>query len=64
MGTSLTTLLKRNVAPTVPGATPIHYRDFWGRADLKRRALVESLEMKGWDREAMEQGGATAERAP
>jgi hypothetical protein len=55
VGTSITTLLKRNVAPTPPGATPIHYRDFWGRADLKRRALVESLEMEGWDRGAMEQ---------
>lgn len=55
VGTSVTTLLKRKAAATPPGATPIHYRDFWGRADLKRRSLVESLELQAWDEGRREQ---------
>jgi hypothetical protein len=50
VGTCITTLLKRKKPATAPGATTrIHYRDFWGKADLKRRALIESLEMNRWD---------------
>ncbi|MGH7288501.1 MAG: type ISP restriction/modification enzyme [Myxococcota bacterium] len=28
--------------------TPIHYRDFWGRADAKRQALIDSLGFDTW----------------
>jgi hypothetical protein len=49
VGTCISTFLKRKAAPTAPEHTPIHYRDFWGKADSKRRALIESLDMEGWD---------------
>lgn len=49
VGTCVSTFLKDAKPKTAPTETPVHYRDFWGRADLKRRALVESLEIAGWD---------------
>jgi Type ISP C-terminal specificity domain/N-6 DNA Methylase len=49
VGTCISTLLKRRALPTSPDTTPIHHRDFWGKADLKRRALLESLDIDRWE---------------
>lgn len=49
VGTCITTLMKRSRASTPPGDVPLHFRDFWGRADAKRRALLDSLQMNRWD---------------
>ncbi|MFZ0888677.1 MAG: N-6 DNA methylase [Candidatus Binataceae bacterium] len=48
VGVSVSTLLKRQDAASGPERTTIHYRDFWGKAADKRRALLESLEMGEW----------------
>lgn len=42
-GTAIVTWLKHTVAATLPGATQVHYRDFWGPAQAKRKALIASL---------------------
>lgn len=43
VGTSITTLVKKGGPRTrTPGAR-VHMRDFWGRAEAKRQALLESL---------------------
>jgi Type ISP C-terminal specificity domain/N-6 DNA Methylase len=46
VGTCVSTLLKRRK----PGDKParVHIRDFWGRAEKKRAALVASLDMDSW----------------
>lgn len=49
MGTAITTLVKKPASPTPPDQTPLHIRDFWGDAEGKRRALVDSLGMEGWN---------------
>jgi hypothetical protein len=46
-GTCITTMLKRP-SPTDRPAK-LFIRDFWGRAEAKRTALVESIEMDVWD---------------
>ena len=48
VGTCISTFLKRAGTKSAPGKTPIQYREFWGRADQKRRALAESLYMDAW----------------
>ena len=58
VGTAISTFLRRPMPPTPPADTPIHYRDFWGKAADKRRALVDSLTMGGWkDERAREAAG-------
>ena len=49
MGTAISTFLKRPAPPTPPRRNTIDYRDFWGKADAKRRALLESLTMDLWN---------------
>lgn len=49
VGTCISTLLKRVGAKASPVETKVHYRDFWGRAEDKRRALLESLDLGSWD---------------
>jgi hypothetical protein len=45
VGTAVTTLVKkRSISRRKPELTVIHSRDFWGRADSKRQALLASLE--------------------
>ena len=52
VGTCITTYLKRNADSEESGATAaVEYRDFWGRADDKREALVASLALPSWPRE-------------
>jgi hypothetical protein len=48
VGTCISTFLKRAGAKSPPSGTAVHYREFWGRADDKRRALVRSLDMTEW----------------
>lgn len=52
VGTCIGTLLKRKEEPAPAAETRIHYREFWGRADSKRRALLESLKMDDWSKAA------------
>ncbi len=46
VGTSISTFLKRRGRDGRAGT--LEYRDFWGRSDAKRRALLESLESDRW----------------
>lgn len=53
VGTVITTLLKRrNISQEIATA---HYRDFWGRAEAKRSALLNSLDMSKWSAELIAQ---------
>jgi hypothetical protein len=47
-GTSISTFVKHRSPGRKAGIARVHYRDFWGRAADKRRALVESLGMGKW----------------
>lgn len=58
VGTAITTLLKRRDA--VQEIATAHYRDFWGRADAKRTALLSSLRMAEWSPELIIQAGESA----
>ncbi len=49
VGTCISTFLKRRGAKSSSSEPRIHYREFWGRADEKRRALVEALGIDTWD---------------
>ncbi len=60
VGTCITTYTKRRAAPTSPTGTFLGYRDFWGRAADKRRALLESL---GWSDRPERERREVAERA-
>lgn len=53
VGTAITTLLKRR--NTDSETATAHYRDFWGRAEDKRSALLESLSMHEWTPEGVEE---------
>lgn len=60
VGTGITTLLKRR-GHTCPNTTPtVHYRNYWGRSQGKREALLSSLAMSSWTPEKM----AAATRSP
>jgi Type ISP C-terminal specificity domain/N-6 DNA Methylase len=48
VGTCVCVLVKRKAATSPPTMTRVNYREFWGRADAKRRALVDSLGMESW----------------
>lgn len=45
VGTSISTFLKRKEPKSPPEATEVFVRDFWGRAHLKRQALLAALEL-------------------
>jgi Type ISP C-terminal specificity domain/N-6 DNA Methylase len=46
VGTCVTTWVKHQRPQGTTGTAQIFYRDFWGRADAKRRALLSSVDMK------------------
>jgi hypothetical protein len=48
VGTGITTLLKRGKGRHSKKATTVHYRNYWGRSQGKREALLESLGMDAW----------------
>ncbi len=48
VGTGITTLVKKGPRPADQTAGKVFYRDFWGRADAKRRALLDSLDSSSW----------------
>jgi hypothetical protein len=52
VGVCIATYLKRGAASAPPGKTEIRYRDFWGRAAGKRSALVSSLVLSDWSKQA------------
>ncbi len=49
VGICISTFLKRSASATSPEATTVNYRDFWGGAEQKRHALIESLSITQWD---------------
>jgi len=59
VGTCVSTLLKRGA----PGKQParVYLRDFWGRAEKKRSALLASLEMESWTKEQRQEAAAVPE---
>ena len=49
LGTCITTYLKRGSGTQKAGAVAaVNYRNFWGRAQGKREALVRSLSLQAW----------------
>jgi len=60
-GTCVSTFLKKHGAPTDANQTPIHYRDFWGKADAKRQAVLDSLEMDTWSANKKKSAASTPE---
>jgi len=50
VGTAISTFLKRRQTPTAPEKTCVYTRDTWGRAERKRQALLESLELDRWSK--------------
>ena len=47
-GTCISTYVKKKEGVSDPAQTPIQYREFWGKANDKRRALFDSLQMDSW----------------
>ena len=61
VGTCITTYLKRDADNEEFGTTAaVHYRDFWGRAEDKREALVASLTLASWPSEKKDAAVRTA----
>lgn len=48
VGTGITTLLKRGGQPNGNGARLVHYRNYWGRSQGKRNALLSSFHLAEW----------------
>jgi len=48
VGTGITTLLKREQSSGNTAVSEVFYRDFWGKSDNKRKALLASLSMQQW----------------
>ncbi len=48
VGTGITTLLKRGGQRRANRAPIVHYRNYWGRSQGKREALLASLHMAEW----------------
>ena len=46
VGTCISTYLKMDAAQTPSTETQLYYRDFWGRANDKRRSLLESIRLE------------------
>ncbi len=61
VGTSITTFLKRGAPRSKTPSAAVHVRDFWGRADAKRRALLASLDLEATPAKAREECAATPE---
>lgn len=58
-GTSISTFLKRRGRRG--GFGTLEYRDFWGQAEAKRRALLDSLEVDGWPKAKRKEAAARPE---
>jgi Type ISP C-terminal specificity domain/N-6 DNA Methylase len=58
VGTSISTFLKGGSKAEPP---VVSIRDFWGKADEKRRALLESLEMESWPKKQKEEAAKLRE---
>ena len=60
VGAGITTLLKRRGRKREDRVPMVHYRNYWGRSQGKREALLSSLSMDTWSSEKM----AAATRSP
>ncbi|HZP06468.1 MAG TPA: type ISP restriction/modification enzyme [Terracidiphilus sp.] len=60
VGAGITTLLKRRGRKRENHVPTVHYRNYWGRSQGKREALLSSLSMNTWSSEKM----AAATRSP
>lgn len=61
VGTAISTLLKMRNASRKPSTTQVFVRDFWGRAALKRQALLASLDLDRWAKVRRNQASQLAE---
>jgi hypothetical protein len=61
VGTCISTLLKRRQSKLRPDESSIRYRDLWGRADAKRRSLLDSLDLESWSATRREAAAAVPE---
>jgi len=61
VGTCISTWLKSTRHRDDPALTQIFTRDFWGAAERKRRALVESLQLDSWSEEEVALSAARPE---
>ncbi len=61
VGTAITTLVKRGRPREKGPAARVHVRDFWGRADAKRRALLASLDFDAATPQARREWSETSE---
>ncbi|HET7294375.1 MAG TPA: type ISP restriction/modification enzyme, partial [Vicinamibacteria bacterium] len=62
VGTAISTFMKRKGRHGRQNdAAVLAYRDFWGRAAAKRRALLDSLEMEAWPRAKREEAAKRPE---
>ncbi|HMI89026.1 MAG TPA: type ISP restriction/modification enzyme [Polyangiaceae bacterium] len=49
VGTCISTFVKRKTPRTDPSETLVHYREFWGKSEEKRRSLLASLSLDDWE---------------
>jgi Type ISP C-terminal specificity domain/N-6 DNA Methylase len=56
VGTGITTLLKAKPDARGGITADVMYRNFWGKSDAKRTALLQSLEMDVWNTEQLAEG--------
>lgn len=61
VGTSVSTLVKRDESGEAPEDTDVHIRDFWGVAAEKRSALLNSLNYDEWSIERRERAAERPE---
>jgi hypothetical protein len=61
VGTGITTLLKRGGERPANRVPIVHHRNFWGRSQGKREALLESLDMAVWSSEKKTASGRRPE---
>jgi len=60
VGTGITTLLKRTRHNDNTAIANVYYRNFWGKAQAKRAALLAALDMDTWSVEQIEEAAATS----
>ncbi len=51
VGTAITTLVKLKAPKGAAALVTVRYRDFWGKSDRKRLALLESVDIGSWSKD-------------
>jgi hypothetical protein len=59
VGTGITTLVKAGRHGRSSDIADVYYRDFWGRSQSKRTALLSALEMGSWSPEQLSEAAST-----